>query len=261
MITTLVENLVYTKRLIGEHGLALHMDVDGLQLLFDTAQTGSLLQNARELGIDLSAIDHCIISHGHYDHTGGLSAVLALNPNMKLWLHRQAGIPRFNSRQEYVGMASPQLTDKAISVDRVTPISEGIYILPAPAIRYPQDQHMAGFTMEQDNTRVPDSFADEQSLVLVRNGALQIVSGCSHRGITNIIQSAVDHFQLPVDLVVGGFHLRHEQDIRGIAGIIDSFGIRRIGVSHCTGIQQYAQLQRLVQADVFYNHTATRIPL
>lgn len=66
---------------------------------------------------------------------------------------------------------------------------------------------------------------------------------------------------IPVDLVVGGFHLRHEQDIRAIAGIIDSFRIRRIGVSHCTGIGQLGELQRLLQADVFYNHTATRITL
>ena len=70
MITTLVENLVYQKQLIGEHGLAYHIEIDGLQLLFDTGQTASLLCNARVLGIDLSAIDHCIISHGHYDHSG-----------------------------------------------------------------------------------------------------------------------------------------------------------------------------------------------
>lgn len=257
MITTLIENLVYQKRLMAEHGLALHIALDGQHILFDTGQSTGLIQNAREIGIDPGSIDHCIISHGHYDHTGGAAELLALNPGMKLWMHRQASVPRYNPRGEYVGMAAPELAEEAVSVEGITPINDSVYILPAPAITYPEDQHMDGFTMDLAGDRVPDHFQDEQSLVLVVNDKLKIISGCSHRGITNIIQAAVDHFQLPVDLVTGGFHLRHQQDIADIAQILNGFGIQRIGVAHCTGIHQYGELKRLLQADVFYNYTGS----
>ncbi|AHC15390.1 MBL fold metallo-hydrolase [Salinispira pacifica] len=261
MITTLMENLVYQKRLTAEHGLALHVEVDGQQILFDTGQTEGLIQNAGELGIDPGNIDHCIISHGHYDHTGGLGEVMSMNPRMKLWIHPQASLPRYNRHGEYIGMASPELTKASSRTEGVTRISETVYILPAASITYPEDLNMEGFTMDIDGKRVPDKFSDEQSLVLVRNGRLQILSGCSHRGITNIIQSAVDHFHLPVDLVVGGFHLRHSQDLDAIARILNGFKIRRIGVSHCTGVRQYTQLQTLVNAEVFYNHTGSIITI
>ncbi len=262
MITTLVENLVYSSGLSAEHGLSLYIEFNDVRILFDTGQTADcLLNNATKLGVDLALVDHCVISHGHYDHTGGLAAFRQINPDCTLWINKQAAWPRYSLKGDYIGMGQPELADQANSVAQVTEIASGIFILPAGPLQYPDDQHMSGFFMQKDGQRQPDDFMDEQSLVLVRDGAMQIISGCSHRGITNIIQYAIDSFNLPVELVVGGFHLRHDKDISATATRLDSFGIRRLGVSHCTGVEKYVELRGILNSHVFYNHTGHKTEL
>jgi hypothetical protein len=99
-ITTLVENTVNRPELLAEHGLSFHIQTGERQLLFDTGQSTLLLHNARKLGIGLENLDAIALSHGHYDHTGGLETVLLGSPRTRLFLHPEAPAPKFSQNPD-----------------------------------------------------------------------------------------------------------------------------------------------------------------
>lgn len=258
-ITTLAENLVYGKGLQGEHGLSLFVETPDCRLLFDTGASDLFIHNARLLGIDLSQVDYLILSHGHRDHTGGLRHFLKVNSKAKVICKKEIFYRKFKNDREN-GMRSSSLFDQSRFqfVNRTTEIVPGVYVYPEWPITDPTDTHFEQFLIEKNGNRCPDTFEDELALVLKSDHSVSVLSACSHRGITNILRVVrADYPQLPFDLVLGGFHIRMAGDSKyaPINAYLKQYTPKRLGVCHCTGVDQYALFHRDFEQEVFYNHT------
>ena len=111
-LKVLIENTALSENFRKEHGLSLYLETDTHKILFDTGKSDQFLANAQALGIDLSEADTAVISHGHYDHTGGLNTFLNLNKKAPVYINRQAFLPHFYGSQEYIGMDPTIIPDR-----------------------------------------------------------------------------------------------------------------------------------------------------
>lgn len=206
-LTVLYDNLPYDARLQTDWGFACLVEGPDQTLLFDTGGNGDLLlQNMRTLGIDPRAVDGVVLSHEHNDHTGGLTAFLAENPNVTVYV--------------------PGSFSEAIK-ERVHRAGATLIDVGAPA-----EINAWAHTTGEMGTRIR-----EQGLVLKTPDGLVVVTGCAHPGIVELTERARAEFGGDVDLVMGGFHMR-DASADAIAGTIadlQALGVRRVAPSHCTG--------------------------
>jgi 7,8-dihydropterin-6-yl-methyl-4-(beta-D-ribofuranosyl)aminobenzene 5'-phosphate synthase len=264
-IVTLIENLVYKQGLVAEHGLALYIETDNIKILFDTGQSGLFLQNAQKLGINIEDIDTLVLSHGHYDHTGGLYPFLEKNSKAKVYAKKDIFTPKYHGHNRFIGTRRNEtlLKDKLIYVDTITEIDENVFIMPNITITNPTDTHFQGLNKKVDNEFVPDEFDDELFIVMKRNEQINIVTACSHRGITNICTTATEYFKLPVGLILGGFHMKEctTEQYMEITDYLRLLCPKSVGVCHCTGFEKYADMYHECEAHVFYNYTGNNISI
>jgi Metal-dependent hydrolases of the beta-lactamase superfamily II len=258
-ITTLVENAVYGKGLQAEHGLSMLVDTGKHKVLIDTGASDLFIHNARVLGIDLSEVDYLILSHGHYDHTGGVHQFLALNTKAKLVCKREALLGKFKEGQN-IGIKGAEKIDESrlLIVDTTTEIIPDLFVLPQIKIVDKNDTHFEHFFTERDGIVVPDTFEDELAVALLHGKYLSILSSCSHRGITNVIRGAQEAFpDLALHLVMGGFHIHNAESDKFsiISGFLGRKLPRRLGICHCTGIDKFALFHQQFNDRVFYNYT------
>lgn len=264
-IITLIENQVNKAGLLAEHGLCLYIDSGTKKILFDTGQTDTFIKNAEKLGVNLSEVDTVVISHGHYNHMGGLPAFLKLNKKAKVLIKKEALNHKFsagsNSLEPPIDIE--MYRDRIQYVSKPTEIDRGIFIMPEIPIRYSTDTNFQNCKVKIGEEMVDDEFPDELFLTVIRKNKLSILSSCSHRGITNIIQEAKEHFILPVKLILGGFHFKEfaaEQYVN-ITYYLNQIEPETIGICHCTSMQKYADLANDCHTNVMYNFTGNIISL
>lgn len=262
-ILTLIENLSYKENLVGEHGLSIYIETDKKKILFDAGQSGIFVNNAKYLGVDLSAIDEVVISHGHYDHSGGLYAFLKENKKAKINIKESAFNNKYRGEIKYIGIPyNRNLFENRINfITEVTQIDDEIFIIPETHIFDKEDTHFKNMKIKKESGFVEDDFIDEQFLLIKNNENISIVTGCSHRGVTNIVKTAKKSNDLPINLILGGFHLDKENDEK-INKIIDYFEIinpKTIGFSHCSGIEAFSKFKERLKDKVFYNYTGCEL--
>lgn len=200
-IRTLIENTTERPDLEAEHGLSLYLEVGGKKILFDMGQSDAFARNAAALGIDLSQVDLAVLSHGHYDHGGGLKRFLALNDHAPVYLSRWAFEPHWHGTERYIGLDPALATEpRLIPVDGTVELGGGLTLLDGRGreLSFPLDP--AGLTVWRDGAFLPEEFRHEIYLRLQRPEGDLLISGCSHRGILNIL-----HWFRPQTLI-GGFH-------------------------------------------------------
>lgn len=264
-IITLIENLVYKQGLVAEHGLSMYIESGSKKILFDTGQSGLFMQNAIRLGINIEEIDTVILSHGHYDHTGGLYPFLEKNSKAKVYAKENIFTPKYHGHHRFIGIVKNEalLKDRFIPINTITETDQDIFIMPDIPVQNPADTHFKGLYIKQSNEFITDEFDDELFLTIRQNEQINIITACSHRGITNICKTAFDYFKLPLGTILGGFHTK-ECTIEQYVHIMDYFRQVKpnsIGVCHCTGIEKFANMQNDYDAHVFYNYTANIIEL
>lgn len=265
MIVTLIENLVYGQGLVAEHGLSVYIETEHRKILFDTGQTGLFLQNAQKLGVEIGDIDCLILSHGHYDHTGGLYPFLEKNSKAKVYAKKDVFIPKYHGHTRFIGthLNEELLKDRFVPVDSMTELADGVFIMPEIVIHHPEDTHFQGMYKKVDDKLIPDEFDDELFLVLKQNDQIHIVTACSHRGITNICTTATKYFGLPVSLILGGFHTKNSSSgkLDVIIDYLRQLKPESIGTCHCTGVEKYAEMTGRLTGNLFYNHTGRIISI
>ncbi len=264
-ITTLIENLVYKQGLVAEHGLSLYIKTENRKILFDTGQTGLFLQNAQKLGIAIEDVNMLVLSHGHYDHTGGLYPFLEKNSKAKVYAKKDVFIPKYHGPNRFIGTLRNEklLKDRLIYIETITELADAVFIMPDIIIHNALDTHFKGMYKKVGSEFVPDEFDDELFLKLKQNDRINIVTACSHRGITNICDTATEQFKLPVGLILGGFHTKNctADQYQHVTNYFRQLQPQSIGVCHCSGIEKYADLRHDLDTDVFYNFTANEVIL
>ena len=255
-IVTLVENTTENEALSCEHGLSLYIETDTHKILFDMGQTDLFAENARKLGIDLAEVDIAVLSHGHYDHGGGLQVFLEVNEKAPIYMHKQAFEPHYNGKEKYIGLNVSLMNSKRLifTEDRME-LAEGLTLYSCNEHKKTYDLGSFGLNKKVDNTFLPDDFLHEQYLCIEENGKKILISGCSHKGILNIVE------WFKPDVLIGGFHfskLPLDEKLMEYAKYLDTFDTEYY-TCHCTGVEQYAfmkkdmrQLEYLATGKIMY---------
>jgi len=244
---------------IGEWGFAALVEADGHKILFDTgARPKTVLENARELKVDLSGVQDVILSHFHDDHTSGLMTLRrefsGSNPAAFSRVHVAQGI--FLERRGR--MSNPMIPVKKefeaaggifIVHDKPAEIFPGIWLSGPVPRAYPEKNYPTGVEINTGSNWVEDNVPDDQSLVFNTAHGLVLLSGCGHSGIVNTLQYARGFLRpAPIDAAVGGFHLfaANDQQLAWTASKLKEYQTQRILGAHCTGIESVYRLRELL---------------
>ncbi|MGC8635257.1 MAG: MBL fold metallo-hydrolase [Candidatus Limnocylindrales bacterium] len=251
-IIVLADNTVGSRGLLAEHGLALWIEFADRRVLFDTGQGFALGPNAAALGVDLSAAEAVVLSHGHYDHTGGLGEVLRRAHDPRLYAHpaafadkyarnpdgtsRDIGMPK---RQELRRRAQASL----VPLDSPAEVAAGLHAT-GPVPRLTDFEDTGGAFFLDRGCTTPDPLLDDQAVYLETAAGTVVLLGCGHAGMINTlwyVRSLTDG--RPIRAVIGGMHLRTASDerIRRTIVELERLGRPSLYPCHCTGFTASAR--------------------
>ena len=244
---------------IGEWGFAALVEADGHKILFDTgARPNTVLENARELKVDLSDVEDVVLSHFHDDHTTGLMTLRRefskTNPGAFSRVHVAKGIfleRRGHNPNPMIAMKKQYESSGGVFIehDNAAEIFPGIWLTgPVPRV-YPEKNYPAGTEVHSASGWIADTVPDDQSLVFNTPRGLVLLSGCGHSGVINTIRYARSFLRAaPIDAAIGGFHLfaATDQQIAWTAAKLKEFKTARILGAHCTGIESVYRLRDLL---------------
>ncbi len=246
---------------VGEWRFAALVEVDGRRLLFDTgARPQTVLDNARELGIDLSDVTEVVLSHHHWDHTGGLlalrEALSKQNPAALSRAHVAEGIflsrPSPEDGKETNAMIAHRAAYEAgggtfIIHGRPVEIMPGVWLTGPVPRRYPERNWPATGRLQSPQGPVEDSIPEDASLVIDTPEGLVVITGCGHAGIINTVEYARSAVrQARAYAVIGGLHLfqASDENLEWTAGKLREFGLVHLLGAHCTGIEAVFRLRQ-----------------
>lgn len=237
-LTVLADNTTYIdKYYLGEPALSFYIEDGDERILFDCGYSDVFLRNAKRMGIDLSKVDTIVFSHGHDDHTGGLSHLRRVLPHARLVAH-----PDTLSEKQYAdgrnagSLLRAEETGYTLSLSKEPQkVSEHLTFLgEIPQMNDFEERTQFGFRRCGD-TLVPDFVPDDSALVYETKDSLYIITGCSHAGICNIVEYAVSLFGKKVAGIIGGFHLRQmDERAEKTIAYLEGLGLSELYPCHCT---------------------------
>ncbi len=271
-ITTLSENTAGIPWVLAEWGLSILVETDDLKILLDTGASNSVPHNARLFGIDLSTIDKIVLSHGHYDHTGGLKEVLRqVGKRVEAIAHPDIWAPKYARRpgegERYVGIpfgrneleslgASFTLSKEPVWItDDI--VTTGEILMNEEFEELDPDMYV-----KEDGDWRRDELWDDRALIIKTDEGLVVILGCAHRGAINTLRHAQELTGMEwIHTVVGGTHLARasEERVLRTAAALQELEVQRVGVSHCTGLPAAVLLAQQLGEAFFFNNTGTMI--
>lgn len=269
-ITTLSENTAGASDLLAEWGLSFLIDTGNENILFDTGKTISTSHNIDSLEVDLKRIDKIILSHGHFDHTGGLHQILRkMRKEVEIIAHPDIWADKYRRREgkkdKYIGIpfqrqeleslgANFTLSTKPVKVaDNITTTGE------VPMVTDYETIDSALF-VKDDNGWQRDKLLDDLALIINTELGLVVVLGCAHRGVINILYHAQQLTGVkPIYAVLGGAHLYSvsKERIQHTIAALKELGVQRLGLSHCTGLPAASLLAQEFGDKFFFNIAGT----
>ena len=261
-ITTLIENTSCGDGFASEHGISLLIETGKHIILFDAGQSDAFARNAEKLGVDLRDVDFAVLSHGHYDHGGGLTRFLEINEKAPVYVNCHAFEEHFHGADRYIGLdCRLKESGRILFAGDECRVDEGITLYSGNGRETVTPVDSSGLCVKKDGVLCPEDFCHEQYMLVEEDGMRCLFSGCSHRGILNIM-----HWFAP-DVLVGGFHFKDialddagRERLRKAADVL--LGYRTVYYTgHCTGMEQYRFLKELMGDALHYISAGSVISL
>ena len=279
-ITVLTENTISKNaeisklHLQGEHGLSLFIQTQNKNILFDMGQTNLFAKNASLLGIDLQTVDFAILSHGHYDHGGlssplpatlkneyfGIEAFAHINQKAPIFINSNAFSQNYNANKKYIGLnqelLKSKIAERFVFVQDEKEITQNIKLFSCNSYKKSVATNAFGLMQLQNGTFIPDNFNHEHYLLIQENDKKILISGCSHKGILNIVE------WFKPDFLIGGFHFKsldvenpcQKLELESYAKKLASYNTKYF-TCHCIGTQQFEILKSIMKEKVEYIST------
>ena len=273
-ITTLSENTAGLGNFLGEWGLSILIETDEANILFDTGQSISASHNAELLDVNLRQINKIVLSHGHFDHTGGLKQVLGkIGKEIEIIAHPDIWQNKYATRQgeeeRYIGIPFSRQELESLGARfnlTAEPVRITTNIMTTGEIPMVTDYEAIEpyLVVKEDGGYRPDKLLDDQALIIDTEPGLAVILGCAHRGIINTLYHAQKLTGVEaIYAVVGGCHLMDSTEERVWLTIaaLKELGVQRLGVSHCTGLPASAIMAREFGDTFFFNNAGTSISL
>ncbi|MBT8044487.1 MAG: MBL fold metallo-hydrolase [Verrucomicrobiae bacterium] len=274
-LTMLSENTASGTGIIGEHGISFLIETGKHTVLFDTGQGMALAHNAGQLGIDLSSLNAIVLSHGHYDHVGGLPWALGQAPQAALHLHPRATEPKYSASAQdgrARRISTPFMEEKKFSTPdrRVITGSDVNEVVPGlwttGEITRINDYEDTGGPFFLDSALTePDPLLDDQSMFINTTEGLVVIFGCAHSGVVNTLNHIEQWLgkSPPIRLLIGGLHLltASEHRMQQIISELKKRQPRQMVFCHCTGAKAIRRLYQEFPAICADGHAGMKITL
>lgn len=260
-ITVLAENTAVSPEYFYEHGLSLYIETKHHKILFDMGQSDVYRKNAEKLNIDLKAVDIAVISHGHYDHGGGLADFLKINTTAPVYISDKAFGEHYNGTEKYIGLDKSLIKSSRLIFNKDSLIIDdelSLFCFNNEKSVFSSDT--TGLNVKLGNDFYEDKFLHEQYLIINNNDKKILISGCSHKGILNIQSFA------SADYLIGGFHLSKlsiddESDrLKAISAELLKHNTKYY-TAHCTGVNQYKFLKSIMGERLEYLSSGSYIEI
>ena len=263
-IINLIENTIGAAGLTPEHGLSFYIETKKHRLLMDAGASDLVLENALGKKVDLSRVDTVVLSHGHYDHGGGLPYFNTINTEAKIYMKKSAldDYYSYHDRYRYIGI------DKAVGdypnvifSDGNTVIDEELELFSDICYYEPVSDNNRKLKRYENGEYIQDVFEHEQCLIIKEGDKEILFSGCAHHGILNIIKSYVKQYDRVPDAVVSGFHLKkkegyEESDTVEFTKLAENLKKYEtvFYTMHCTDVLPYEIMKKVMGDKLFYLH-------
>jgi 7,8-dihydropterin-6-yl-methyl-4-(beta-D-ribofuranosyl)aminobenzene 5'-phosphate synthase len=268
-ITVVVENFAESRNVLGEYGLSLLVEDGDQRVLVDTGQGGALFPNMQSLGIEPRSIGQLVLSHGHFDHAGGLHKLLLWSGDIPVWAHPEIGIPHTSLKDQKANFIGCHINIKGVdlrAVQGLTQITDNLW-----AIEIPMERRDPGLMNRPEHLVVPsgegwvlDPFPDDISLVARGREGISVILGCAHAGVVNILEEVSRFFDTrSFHMVLGGTHIgdqSHDFIDRITTELTTRFTVEKWRPCHCTGLKALCAFSRRAE-DVSWAGAGTVIDI
>jgi 7,8-dihydropterin-6-yl-methyl-4-(beta-D-ribofuranosyl)aminobenzene 5'-phosphate synthase len=279
-VTSLVDHVKTTTGtgITTEWGLSLHVKCDDFSILFDTGSSGHFMDNATALGINIKSVEFAVLSHGHFDHGGGLRSFLTANSKAVVYMGKGADADLYAKLlgfKRYVGLEKEIFRlygDRIRFLDETTELRRGVFaVIPIKELYAPPKGNRFLFR-RQESTLSLDNFSHELALAVETDGGIVVFTGCSHHGVLNILAAVKE--ALPdrhIKAVFGGFHLvslplsftlsERKESVRALGQQLIESRVEKFYTSHCTGSKGYRILKDILGETLEYFSAGSRVHL
>ena len=273
IIKVLAEDTSESIGFIREHGLCLYIETKTHKILFDTGASAAFAQNACKMNVDLSEVDLVVISHGHYDHGGGLNTFLSINSKAKVYCHQRAFEKYYSNRpngvKEYIGLDETILNnERFVFCEDCLAIDEELELFSGVKGEKLSPPGNANLFLKVGEDYLQDDFSHEQNLIINENGKTLLIVGCAHKGIVNIIEHFHSERGFLPDWIIGGFHLNyHGNDELDESNLVNEIGEFLLNTNthcytcHCTGTEAYSRLKTIMGEKIEYLSTGNQLTI